>query len=91
MASRAQASTCHLKKRSAPSAASTVKKKGTAKMITSNKKHNVEIKEGTTRFVTPTLRTFKSTLGKAMKKGSQAGTPAFRSSPAPHNSLQVHA
>jgi COMPASS component SPP1 len=78
------------KKRSAPSSA-TVKKKGTAKTTKPNKKRKVETEDGTTRSVTPTSRAPKSALSKATKKGSQAGTPALESSPAPDNSSQVHA
>jgi COMPASS component SPP1 len=76
------------KKRSAPASASTVKKKGTAKTSKPNKKRKVETEDGSARSVTPTLRTSKSS--KSIRKGSQAGTPALESSPAPDNASQAH-
>ncbi|KAF1832888.1 hypothetical protein BDW02DRAFT_501961 [Decorospora gaudefroyi] len=54
-----------------------------------NKKRRVETEDGATRSVTPTSRASKTTTSK-VKKGSQAGTPALESSPAPDNSSQVH-
>ncbi|KAF1935080.1 hypothetical protein EJ02DRAFT_460685 [Clathrospora elynae] len=79
------------KKRAAPSSASAVKKKGTAKTSKSNKKRRVETDDGATRSVTPTSRLSKPAASKVIKKGSQAGTPGLESSPAPDNSDQVHA
>lgn len=80
------------KKRPAPSSASAVKKKGTAKALKPSKKRRLDTDDGeTARSVTPTSRTSKPTTSKISKKGSQAGTPALESSPAPDNSSQVHA
>ncbi|KAJ4361881.1 COMPASS (complex proteins associated with Set1p) component [Neocucurbitaria cava] len=78
------------KKRPAPSSAPAVKKKGTAKAMKPSKKRKIDPEDGSTaRSVTPTSRPSKSTTSKAGKKGSQAGTPALESSPAPDNSSQV--
>ncbi|KAF1843199.1 uncharacterized protein K460DRAFT_378397 [Cucurbitaria berberidis CBS 394.84] len=75
------------KKRPAPSSIPTVKKKGTAKAMKPSKKRKLGTEEGSTaRSVTPTSRSSKPKSGKT---GSQAGTPALESSPAPDNSSQV--
>ncbi|KAH7402201.1 hypothetical protein DE146DRAFT_652700 [Phaeosphaeria sp. MPI-PUGE-AT-0046c] len=76
------------KKRPAPSSASTVKKKGTAKAMKPSKKRRIDSEESP-RSVTPTSRHTKPSKGG--KKGSQAGTPGLESSPAPENSSQAHA
>jgi COMPASS component SPP1 len=76
------------KKRSAPSSASTMKKKGTAKAMKPSKKRKLDPEDASARSVTPTSRAKPSKGG---KKGSQAGTPGLESSPAPDNSSQVHA
>ncbi|KAF2994383.1 hypothetical protein E8E13_002145 [Curvularia kusanoi] len=68
------------KKRPAPSSSSVIKKKGTAKTTKpSNKKRKIDEDGSKARSVTPTART------KSGKKGSQAGTPALQSSPAPED------
>ncbi|KAH7371649.1 hypothetical protein BKA66DRAFT_572625 [Pyrenochaeta sp. MPI-SDFR-AT-0127] len=73
------------KKRPAPSSAPAVKKKGTAKAMKPSKKRRIDPEDGSTgRSVTPTSRHSKS-----KKKGSQAGTPALESSPAPDHSSQA--
>ncbi|EOA89999.1 uncharacterized protein SETTUDRAFT_175163 [Exserohilum turcica Et28A] len=77
------------KKRPAPTGASAVRKKGTAKTTKPNKKRKVEADDGATRSVTPTSRVSRPPKG--AKKGSQAGTPALESSPAPDTSSQAHA
>lgn len=73
------------KKRPAPSS-SIVKKKGTAKTTKpSNKKRRIDDDNNNkARSVTPTSRT------KSSKKGSQAGTPALQSSPAPDDGPYAH-
>lgn len=77
------------KKRPAPSAPA-IKKKGTAalKKPTSKKRKLDTDADPKPRSVTPTSKPAKS--GKGGKKGSQAGTPAAESSPAPDNSSQIH-
>jgi COMPASS component SPP1 len=73
------------KKRPAPSSSSVVKKKGTAKTTKpSNKKRRIDDGDSKARSVTPTART------KNGKKGSQAGTPALQSSPAPEDAAYGH-
>lgn len=75
------------KKRSAPSSNPAAKKKGTAKAMKPSKKRRIDTDDGTTvRSVTPTSRGSKP----KPKKGSQAGTPALESSPAPDGSSQVY-
>lgn len=77
------------KKRPAPAGASGIKKKGTAtakKPPSKRRKLDAE-GEGHARSGTPTL---KKSSSKSGKKGSQAGTPAAESSPAPDHSSQVH-
>ncbi|KAF2794216.1 hypothetical protein K505DRAFT_242685, partial [Melanomma pulvis-pyrius CBS 109.77] len=79
------------KKRPAPSA-SAIKKKGTAapkKPAPKRRKIENDV-DSNTRSATPTSRIVKSAHGRGSKKGSQAGTPAAESSPAPDNSSQVH-
>jgi COMPASS component SPP1 len=76
------------KKRPAPSSSSAAKKKGTAKTTKpSNKKRKIEDDDSKARSVTPTSRT---TTSKSAKKGSQAGTPALQSSPAPEDAAYAH-
>ncbi|KAJ4374653.1 COMPASS (complex proteins associated with Set1p) component [Didymella sp. IMI 355093] len=76
------------KKRPAPSSSSAAKKKGTAKTTKpSNKKRKIEDDDTKARSVTPTSR---PTTGKSGKKGSQAGTPALQSSPAPEDTAYGH-
>lgn len=80
------------KKRPAPSSASAPKKKGTAKAVKPSKKRKIDPDDdAAARSVTPSARPPKSATSKTMKKGSQAGTPALESSPAPDNSSQVAA
>lgn len=75
------------KKRPAPSSSSMIKKKGTAKTTKpSNKKRKID-EDGKARSVTPTSRAAPSKSG---KKGSQAGTPALQSSPAPEDGAYGH-
>lgn len=75
------------KKRSAPSSNPAAKKKGTAKAMKPSKKRKIDPDDVShARSVTPTSRTSKP---KGAKKGSQAGTPALESSPAPDGSSQV--
>ncbi|KAF2824611.1 hypothetical protein CC86DRAFT_371183 [Ophiobolus disseminans] len=76
------------KKRPAPSSATGLKKKGTAKALKPSKKRKLDPEDPNARSVTPTSRAKSSKSG---KKGSQAGTPGLESSPAPDNSSQVHA
>jgi COMPASS component SPP1 len=72
------------KKRPAPSS-SGVKKKGTAKTTKpSNKKRKIDDDDAKARSVTPTSRS------RTGKKGSQAGTPALQSSPAPEDTAYPH-
>ncbi|KAL6703830.1 COMPASS (complex proteins associated with Set1p) component [Coniothyrium glycines] len=74
------------KKRSAPSSAA--KKKGTAKAMKPSKKRKIDADDASTaRSATPASRPSKP---KPTKKGSQAGTPALESSPAPDGSSQVY-
>ena len=77
------------KKRPAPAGASSIKKKGTAtaKKPPSKRRRLDAEGEGHARSGTPTL---KKSSSKSGKKGSQAGTPAAESSPAPDHSSQVH-
>ena len=76
------------KKRPAPSSSSAVKKKGTAKTTKpSNKKRKIDEDDTKARSVTPTSRPATSKSG---KKGSQAGTPALQSSPAPEDDGYGH-
>lgn len=79
------------KKRPAPSSASGIKKKGTATAKKpAPKKRKLETDgDSHARSVTPTSRP-KSASNRGGKKGSQAGTPAAESSPAPDNSSQIH-
>ncbi|KAF2260890.1 hypothetical protein CC78DRAFT_536066 [Lojkania enalia] len=81
------------KKRPAP-ATSAVKKKGTAapkKPASKRRKLDTDPSaESHARSVTPTSRTSKTPTVKAVKKGSQRGTPVAESSPAPDNSSQAH-
>ena len=80
------------KKRPAPSSIPAPKKKGTAKSVKPSKKRKIDTEDDSTaRSVTPTSRASKPTAGKSVKKGSQVGTPALESSPAPDNSSQVGA
>ncbi|KAF2680391.1 hypothetical protein K458DRAFT_373683 [Lentithecium fluviatile CBS 122367] len=78
------------KKRPAPSSAPAIKKKGTAtaKKPASKKRKLDPESDVHARSVTPTSRSIKTSKGG--KKGSQAGTPAAESSPAPDYSSQVH-
>jgi COMPASS component SPP1 len=82
------------KKRPAP-AASTIKKKGTAalkKPASKKRKLDTEVDSNLNpRSTTPSSRTGKQAPSKGGRKGSQAGTPALESSPAPDNSSQIHA
>lgn len=81
------------KKRPAPSGASAIKKKGTATAKKPpSKKRKLDAAEGDnpTRSVTPSSRATKTSASKSGRKGSQAGTPAAESSPAPDHSSQVH-
>ncbi len=79
------------KKRPAPSSTAAVKKKGTAKAMKPSKKRKLDLEDPSRpRSVTPTSRTSKPPPGKSSKRGSQAGTPALESSPAPDNSSQVN-
>ncbi|KAF2850068.1 hypothetical protein T440DRAFT_489979 [Plenodomus tracheiphilus IPT5] len=79
------------KKRPAPSSVSVPKKKGTAKAVKPSKKRKIDPEDDSTaRSVTPSIRPPKSATSRT-KKGSQAGTPALESSPAPDNSSQVAA
>ncbi|KAI8941245.1 hypothetical protein NX059_002477 [Plenodomus lindquistii] len=80
------------KKRPAPSSVSAPKKKGTAKAVKPSKKRKIDTEDDSNaRSVTPSARPPKSATSKNIKKGSQAGTPALESSPAPDNSSQVAA
>ena len=86
--SESKAAPAPSKKRPAPSSSSAVKKKGTAKTTKpSNKKRKIDDDDAKARSVTPTLRTATSKSG---KKGSQAGTPALQSSPAPEDTTYGH-
>ncbi|KAH7136048.1 hypothetical protein B0J11DRAFT_425102 [Dendryphion nanum] len=80
------------KKRPAPST-SAIKKKGTAapkKPVP--KRRKIDAEGESIRSTTPTTTARpKSRTDKGGKKGSQAGTPAAESSPAPDNSSQAHA
>ncbi|KAF2198286.1 hypothetical protein GQ43DRAFT_168812 [Delitschia confertaspora ATCC 74209] len=78
------------KKRPAPKNTA-ANKKGTAKKPV-NKKRKVDMEpDAARRSGTPSSRASKTPAGtKGVKKGSQAGTPALASSPAPDNSSQVH-
>lgn len=80
------------KKRPAPSVTPAIKKKGTAtaKKPPSKKRRLDTDGDTKARSVTPTARP-KTTSSKGVKKGSQAGTPAAESSPAPDQSSQAHA
>ncbi|KAF1967163.1 hypothetical protein BU23DRAFT_559599 [Bimuria novae-zelandiae CBS 107.79] len=80
------------KKRPAPSGASTIKKKGTAttKKPPSKKRKLDAESDGHARSATPSSKAAKPASSKGGKKGSQAGTPALESSPAPDHSSQVH-
>jgi COMPASS component SPP1 len=79
------------KKRPAPSSSS-IKKKGTAapKKPTSKRRKIETDTESNPRSATPTSRTSKPGTKKGGNKGSQAGTPAAESSPAPDHSSQAH-
>jgi COMPASS component SPP1 len=79
------------KKRSAPSSAPTVKKKGTAKAMKPSKKRKLDPEDPSGRSVTPTSRASRPGGSKNGKNRSHAGTPGLESSPAPDNSSQVHA
>lgn len=73
------------RKRPAPSSTPAVKKKGTAKAMKPSKKRKLDPEDpSSARSVTPTSRP-----SKPRKKGSQAGTPALESSPAPDHSSQA--
>ncbi|KAF3036246.1 hypothetical protein E8E11_000161 [Didymella keratinophila] len=86
--SRAAAAPAPSRKRPAPSSSSVVKKKGTAKTTKpSNKKRKIEDDDTKARSVTPTSR---AAISKSGKKGSQAGTPALQSSPAPEDAAYAH-
>ncbi|KAL1642705.1 COMPASS (complex proteins associated with Set1p) component [Didymella pomorum] len=86
--SKAAAAPGPSKKRPAPSSSSAVKKRGTAKTTKpSNKKRKIEEDDSKARSVTPTSRT---AISKSGKKGSQAGTPALQSSPAPEDGAHAH-
>lgn len=75
------------KKRPAPATAA-MKKKGTAKAMKPSKKRKLDPDDvSKARSVTPTSRPSK----KSGMKGSQSGTPALESSPAPDNSSQANA
>ena len=78
------------KKRPAPSSTPAVKKKGTAKAMKPSKKRKLDTEDPLRpRSTTPTGRPSKPPPSRS-KKGSQAGTPALESSPAPDNSSQAH-
>ncbi|KAF2727999.1 hypothetical protein EJ04DRAFT_516893 [Polyplosphaeria fusca] len=75
------------KKRPAPSV---IKKKGTAApKKPAPKRRKLDPEASADRSTTPTSRNAKSAASRT-KKGSQNGTPAAESSPAPDNSSQVH-
>ncbi|KAF2637317.1 MAGE-domain-containing protein [Massarina eburnea CBS 473.64] len=79
------------KKRPAPGAVPTIKKKGTATTKKPSKKRKLDTdSDAHARSVTPTSRPSKTASSKNGKKGSQAGTPVAESSPAPDHSSQVH-
>ncbi|KAF2708707.1 hypothetical protein K504DRAFT_380848 [Pleomassaria siparia CBS 279.74] len=80
------------KKRPAPTP-SIIKKKGTAApKRPASKRRKIETDvDSNARSATPTSRISKPAPGRGGKKGSQAGTPAAESSPAPENASQVHA
>ncbi|KAF2125674.1 hypothetical protein P153DRAFT_323738 [Dothidotthia symphoricarpi CBS 119687] len=79
------------RKRPAPSSSSAAKKKGTAKAMKPSKKRKIDTDgDSNTRSVTPTSRTSKHIPSKGSKRGSQAGTPAAESSPAPESASQAH-
>ncbi|ORY01172.1 MAGE family-domain-containing protein [Clohesyomyces aquaticus] len=79
------------KKRPAPGT-SAIKKKGTAapkKPASKKRKLDSEMR-AERRSGTPSSRTSKAPTTKNAMKGSQAGTPAAESSPAPDHSSQIH-
>jgi len=80
------------KKRPAPSSAAPIKKKGTAtaKKPASKKRKLNPDRDVSARATTPSSRTSKTNPAKNGKRGSQAGTPAAESSPAPDHSSQIH-
>lgn len=79
------------KKRPAPTTTA-IKKKGTAALkkptVKKRKLDSESEARPNARSTTPSSRTGKQSKGG--KRGSQAGTPALESSPAPDNSSQVH-